>query len=63
MPGSVVTYSDIMMMNVFGDLEDLESALNKDQHTMPNKVKGRVSRCLGATSKKVGSFEWCTTDN
>ena len=33
-----ITLRDIIVMNVFGDLEDLESALNPTQ--LPNKVLG-----------------------
>ena len=33
-----ITLRDIIVMNVFGDLEDLESALNPSQ--LPNKVLG-----------------------
>jgi len=35
----ILTTSDILTMNIFGDLEDLESALG-DQDQLPNKVKG-----------------------
>ena len=36
-----ITFNDILTMNIFGDLEDLESALSDPQQKMPNKVQGR----------------------
>jgi len=39
-----ITFNDILTMNIFGDLEDLESALSDPQQKMPNKVQGK-GRC------------------
>jgi len=39
-----ITFNDILTMNIFGDLEDLESALKDPEQKMPLKVQGK-GRC------------------
>ena len=36
----VITYKDILTMNIFGDLEDLEQVFEGKQHQEPAKVRG-----------------------
>ena len=41
----VVTFDDIMTMNIFGDLEDLEQVFDSGHDEEPAKVRGVGGRC------------------
>jgi len=43
-PGKEVTYTDLLTMNIFGDLEDLEGAFSDPSSWVPSTVRG-LGRC------------------
>jgi len=43
-PGKEVTFTDLLTMNIFGDLEDLEGAFSSPSTWVPPKVRG-LGRC------------------